>query len=363
MTRRVRILVPSRFPAARRNSDVSYLLNLKIPGYSLTPTSGWLSAIETNARYAGPGLARRAGLEELANSLGRGRRQTRIHVRGSEFRDVVGALSNMYLPRQWPRVPVIFEHDFLASGELPWVEARRAFLRDLDVDSIRKSAALVVRSHASAEAATRALPGYPRDRIKVIPHLMPHIRAEGPRDVDHFLDAEQLRVLFVGHCARVKGLETLATAIMTARQRGAKISLDVYSDFLDGAVSDLPEGTRVFSGQGREQVRQAMLSSHVLALPSSFEAFGMVLAEAAATGCALIYPAFEPQLSFFEGTGWPAPPGDAAALADTLTQWGSDRGGVHAFGLAAQRVWREEFEPGKVTALYQQTFDEVFVAN
>lgn len=361
MSRRVRVLAPGRFPVASRNSDVSYLLGLKVPGYSLTPTSGLLSTLEFNAKYLAPPVARRLRSERMADALSRRHSLTRIHMRGAEFTDVVGAIGNIYLPRRWPDVPVIFEHDFLTCGVPPWSDARAAYLGRLDLTTISKAAAIVVRSEASAAAARDLMPGYPEHRVRVIPHLMPHIRSGTRRPLEFFTQPEELRVLFVGNQARRKGLEVLAKAVSVAQQRGANVRLLAFSNFTDGPIHGLPNSTEVRTGQDRNQVRKAMEESHILVLPSFNEAFGMVLAEGAAAGCALIYPAFEPQLSLFVGTGWPSPPGDVDALAQTLSTWSDDRESVYLSGAAAQRRWHQLFHPDRVARLYAKLFEDTFV--
>lgn len=360
VAKRVKVLVPQKFPIAGRNSDVIYLKNMKLDGYEFEPYTAKISTWETNAKYAAAPIARRLKVPSLAAKFDRSRWTKRVHLPQSEFMGCVGAISNMYLPEILPPVPIIYEHDFLVSAAGSMAGQRGVFLEALDRRTISKMAAIVVRSEASASSARQMLMNYPADRIRVIPHYMPHIALGKPREVSEFTEQKELRILFVGRQANQKGLPCLIEAVERLRAAGRQMSLTVISNFADGPVENVHDQGRVFSVLSRVEVQELMQQAHIVALPSHGEAFGMVLAEAAAVGCALIFPDYEPQVSMFRGAGMPVEPGNTEALVEALRILDADRVGTHEYGSRAQEIWQRDFNPDLILERYQALFKEVY---
>ena len=88
-----------------------------------------------------------------------------------------------------------------------------------------------------------------------------------------------------------------------------------------------------------ERLTEIMRASHVLAVPSSYEGFGIVYLEGMKFGLPAIATTggAAGEIVTHDVNGYLIPPGDAAVLAHHLSELTSDRGLLERFSLAARR--------------------------
>ena len=140
----------------------------------------------------------------------------------------------------------------------------------------------VMQRHLRLDAArVRIIPnGFHGDRFRPTPDGAPFRRRFG------FADDEKL-VLFAGRLASNKGLQHLARAWERVQPQHPRARL-VLAGEDQGWRARLEASTKAplaFTGHLDDATyRSALAAAHVLVLPSEWEAFGIVLAEAAACG-------------------------------------------------------------------------------
>lgn len=133
-------------------------------------------------------------------------------------------------------------------------------------------------------AGKLAVSGVPADRMVVIPNV---VSDPGPRTIE---PASSRTVLFVGRLTEDKGILDLIEAWRLA---GSSLQLDVLGDGpLRQRVEAMAGGTvRIYGSRSPDEVREAMLGSRALILPSRwYEGLPMVLVEAMAAGLAVVVP-------------------------------------------------------------------------
>ena len=107
-----------------------------------------------------------------------------------------------------------------------------------------------------------------------------------------------IKVLFLGRAEKRKGFPEAADAALSLSGGG-----QVQFDFIGQAASDeesrsaldrllgaTAPGIRVHGPQTSEAVERALRQAHVVLMPSRFESFGLVAAEAIAEGCLVVIP-------------------------------------------------------------------------
>lgn len=128
--------------------------------------------------------------------------------------------------------------------------------------------------------------------------------------------------------ARLEGIKRVEDAVRAAQDAATRVpgvTLDVYGDGPARAALEAlvePGGPVRFHGFD-PSARAALASASVLLLTSRSEAFSLVVAEAMAAGCLPIaydVPYGPRELIRHGRTGWLVPPGDVAALTDTLVR-------------------------------------------
>ena len=177
--------------------------------------------------------------------------------------------------------------------------------------------------------------------------------------------AEAPRLVTVGRLAEQKGQSVLIEAAALLRDRGIPFELTIVGDgpmrgAIERQVAESGLGDRVVLAGWRDAagVRQALLESRVMVLPSFAEGLPVVLMEAMALGRPVVatYVAGIPELVRPGLEGWLVPPGSAEALADAMADaLAADSETLAAMGRAgAQRVARRHdpaVEAAKLAAL------------
>lgn len=234
------------------------------------------------------------------------------------------------------------------AGEPP---LKKGLLRVQDVTfgmtAYRVARALVAETEREAELVREFAPA---GRIRVIPpgidlaawsHPEDDVVPTGLVPPDYFL--------FVGRVAPNKGLETFVTALSMLPETSRRPLVVMGRDWgrraaLERLAADLGVASEVrFLGHVPDDrtYRAVIRRARALALPSEWEAYGLVLLEAMAAGVPVIASSVGglPEVLDHGRTGRLVPYGDASALADALRATVADPDGTRRLvGEASRRV-------------------------
>jgi glycosyltransferase involved in cell wall biosynthesis len=183
---------------------------------------------------------------------------------------------------------------------------------------------------------------------------------------------DPLKILFVGNIIPRKGLHTLVAALAALERGGWVLSVagsetsdSAYTKSVKMAIRRTGIGSRVtFCGAVPDDELVPLLArSHVFALPSSYEGFGIVYSEAMSFGL--------PVIASTEGgakkivkhgvNGFLLRPGDTAALTRHISELLTDRARLGSMSLAALRdssrhpTWSET---GRRIRRFLRTFEK-----
>jgi glycosyltransferase involved in cell wall biosynthesis len=246
--------------------------------------------------------------------------------------------------------------------------ARNLLLRDAD--------AFVAMSRRIREELLAA--GLPVEKVALIPHGVDTARFHpAPADERRAararlgLPADACVIAFTGRLLRGKGLEDLLAAF-------ARVAADVPSAHLlivgsgagqalsveeDLRATALREGlaTRVtFSGR-LDDVSEALRAADVFAFPSVYEALGLSLIEAAATGLPAVGARTGGIVDVIEdgASGWLVSPGDALDLAARLRALVGDPAARARLGARAREIAVDRFDEARALVRYRALLGEV----
>jgi glycogen synthase len=235
----------------------------------------------------------------------------------------------------------------------PLTRDRRLMIR-LEEAAIRR-ADLVTGTRAQTSTVAPAL-GLEPDGVRTITYPVARVQPLAPPDNG------SPRVLFAGRLEARKAPDVLLRAVpgLLERVPDARVVL-LGTDTTDGgayterlrrliAELDIAESTEIIERWGREAVEEEMARATVCAIPSPWESFGYVAAEAAVLGRAVVgsrIPALEETIA--DGvTGRLVPPNDPEALGVALADVLSSRDNAHRMGEAAARHVSQQCDPDKI---------------
>jgi glycosyltransferase involved in cell wall biosynthesis len=213
-----------------------------------------------------------------------------VHVFG--FRDVVTTITAAWCRAR--RIPYVFEPLDMIVPQFRNVPVKRAFDRVLGVPVVR--GARLVIANSQRERAQLVTAGVDRERIVVRPNGFPPVHNDRGSILRSTLgiSADVPLVLNVGRLSFKKGLDVLLEAV--ASMPGVQLAI-VGPDDGDGTRSLLERRASMPDLAGRvgllppfddRQPRELYGEADVFVLPSRNESFGMVAAEAAAAGVAIV---------------------------------------------------------------------------
>lgn len=180
-----------------------------------------------------------------------------------------------------------------------------------------------------------------------------------------------LNIVFVGRLVEVKGCEFLIKAFGQLLARVPDASLTIIGDgplraSLEALAKPFNHAIRFLGNITPDKVKEIIDHSRVLCLPSvtigngSFEAFGMVLLEAQASGVPVVTSARGGVESIIEGvTGFSFPERDVDALTERLQQLLTDDALAERMSQAAPRHVQEHFDLKRCTAKIEGYYDEI----
>jgi 1,2-diacylglycerol 3-alpha-glucosyltransferase len=243
----------------------------------------------------------------------------------------------------------------------------------LECTLLRDAEAAVAMSSAIRDEMIAA--GLARERIELIPHGVDTARFRPATAEERLVERRALGLpaggvlaVYTGRLLRGKGLSTLVEAFATAAAavsdlrlalvgsgRGQSLSVD---DELQSQVAAAGLADRVFLPGRVDGVEGWLRAADVFVFPSRFEALGISLVEAAA--CAL--PAVASRTGGIvdvveDGfSGLLIPPGDAAALAESLVALARDPQRRAEMGRRAREVALSRFDEAHALARYRALF-------
>ena len=194
---------------------------------------------------------------------------------------------------------------------------------------------------AASQFTVRSLEdaGVPSERILLLPlgadlaqfQFVPR-SANGP-----------FRILFVGGVGQRKGVKYLLQAFDRLQGRGVELTIAGPPPADMRPLAPYQNRVRLTGRLDQAQIVREMQQAHVLVLPSVFEGFGLVIAEAMATGMPVIASTHSagPDIIREGHDGFVLAPDDVEGLADRLEQLRSDRNRAVEMGIAAASRARE----------------------
>lgn len=177
--------------------------------------------------------------------------------------------------------------------------------------------------------------------------------------------------LFVGRISPEKGIETLLDAMDRLKTKGMRPSINIlgvpsnkkYSRLIERKIrtSGL-EHNIMFRGRvSQEEVASYMEESVALILPSRYDAFGLVLAEALATGTPVIASRVGgiPYVVENGKTGFLFETGDADVLAEKMMLLLQDRDLRRLMGQRGKQEAMQRFHPDVVARKTMEVYEKV----
>lgn len=340
----------------RNNTDLRYIASLT--GLSVTanvavgrPDSRLIDSIETLKtiiRRAGPRLklgplwSSDMMSDPEVTALGRRRHEWDVFY------------TNSAVPpdgRLGPAIRFDYIHD------APDAHASGAFARDAASKKAIARHCRIVQVSTAAQADAFARVGVPAEKLRVVPFFLPHLAPPSGAALEKHRAREPLRIAFVGHQARRKGLDALLTALTDPRLKDVPFEATIVSELIDGPVA-IPASERIthLTSLAREDVMALMARAHVLAVPSRRETFGLVYVEAMAAGAIPIMAAGPQQTDIAAGGCGLALGPDPAAITAALVSLYEEPARRLTFAEAGLAKVALTYAPSVVAAAYEAMF-------
>jgi glycosyltransferase involved in cell wall biosynthesis len=261
----------------------------------------------------------------------------------------LAAVRSLPLVAQLHGVPDIWEH----NGKAPTVDVRWASF--LERQALQRAHVVIGSSEAHVRAH-KEIGWFPKRDVEVIPLA---IDWANWRDVVPVVHSKPV-VLFLGRVARWKAPEILVQAMSIVRQ----VIPDAEALFVGqvGRRQGIPytewitrngwdtTGCRFLGHVPRDQVKDVLSAARVLALPSRFESFGLVAAEAMSAARPVVVTGATgiSELLGKTGGGTVVPPGDPAAFAGALLPFLRSPEQAASVGETGRATVREWLAPERI---------------
>ena len=246
--------------------------------------------------------------------------------------------------------------------------ARNLLLRDAD--------GFVAMSRRIREEMLAA--GVPAEKIAHIPHGVDTARFHPPSAEERRaararfgLSADACVIAYTGRLLRGKGLEDLLAAFAKMAAdvpsahllivgSGAGQALSVEEDLRAAVVREGLALRVTFTGR-LDDVSEALQAADVFAFPSVYEALGLSLIEAAATGLPAVGARTGGIVDVIEdgASGWLVAPGDVADLAARLRALALDAGARARLGARGREIAEARFDEAGALVRYRALLGEV----
>jgi glycosyltransferase involved in cell wall biosynthesis len=230
---------------------------------------------------------------------------------------------------------------------------RRGIDRPLHDGLFRRGAgnrlsAILANSDATAATVRRSLPWFPADRLRILPN--PVAFAPAPAVAP---SGDLFRIGGAGRLVRQKGFDVLLRAL--ALLDGLRFRAEIAGDGKLGPrlrrlAASLRLGTRVTFRGRLEDLASFFADQDVIAVPSRYEGFCYVAAEAALAGLCVVASDVSSlrEVVRHGETGLLLPPDDPVALAAALQDLARDPARRRGLGSRAREEARRRFSPGPI---------------
>lgn len=239
---------------------------------------------------------------------------------------------------------------YVSPTESPREHARIVQRKDAEIalaDHILCTSQLAQESYLEA--------GVPAERLHVAPLGVDAARFKAPTRTEVCKDADEVRFVYVGSAAPLKGLDVLREAAKSVRSEARHFQVTLIG--AAGAVAD--DGFLGLGWLSHDRLAAELPNHDVLVLPSRFDSFGMVVAEAMACGLPVIvtdHVGAKEMVTPGEN-GLIVPAGDATALAGAIAWMIDHRDRIPAMRASA-RAAAERYDWSvyrrRVVELFQQ---------
>ncbi len=228
--------------------------------------------------------------------------------------------------------------------ELPGVAAPEEVTgreREYEEPLLRADLMISVSEHGAKILEDR---GVPAARIRVVPPGFDRLPKDG--GIEPPVHGDTVRALCVAQWIPRKGILDLVRAWALDERPGAALELvgetaadPAYAASVNAAIADAPGASIVVSGPvDNETLGAAYIAADLFVLPSLYEGYGVVFAEALAHGLPVIAYDVGPIPGLVgEEAGLLVPPGDVGALSDALDLLLKDPASRDLMSAAARR--------------------------
>jgi len=252
-------------------------------------------------------------------------------------------------------MPYVFSPHYHGKGHTPVRDMFFQLYKRVGVIGLRGAEAITCASVHERRKLLEDFPELDRKAVVISPGIAPRKVVERPREPDS--------LLYVGRLMGYKGLDHTLEAMKVLRDRNRRVRLRVVGTGpaekgLRKLVSELDMEDQVsFLGElGEEALADEYARASCLVLLSSAEAYGLVVAEALASGTPCIVANSAALTEFISepgcvGVGWPPKPEEVAeAIAHVL-----DEGASLKVGPFSQKI---SFWP-EVASRYLELYEHV----
>jgi glycosyltransferase involved in cell wall biosynthesis len=224
-------------------------------------------------------------------------REAEERVRGAPARVILscGKMNLTFLKTDLPMiffddasVPAISRTHPGHTNFLPSIKRRLLFM---EKTSLERCLYACYASHWAADAALETYGRHLEKKIKVVPF---GANMEVPRkapDIERLIEKRMrdgcFRLLFVGRCWETKGGPIALEAAAELHRRGLPVRLDVVGCTPPGPLPDFARAHGFVSkktAEGKAFLDELYEQSHLLIVPTRFEAYGLVYVEASSWG-------------------------------------------------------------------------------
>lgn len=219
------------------------------------------------------------------------------------------------------------------------------------------SDAIVCTSNGEYDSAMDI--GIDQRRLALIMNGIPPLGQGSTGEID-WVD-QRLRLLFVGRFDRQKGIDLFVDAMRQLQD--VAFARVIGAPVVDGEeISDLPDNVRLEGWQSRERLLAYYHAADLLVMPSRWEGFGLVAAEAMRSGLPVLGTRIGGLSDIVEHgvTGWLVEPGSAQAIVDAVASL--DRDDLPRMGEAARLRFQRMFSSGRMFAdmhgLYERLVED-----
>ena len=282
-----------------------------------------------------------------------------VHVLG--FRDPVGTTAALAARRH--SVPMIFEPVGMLEPRVRSATLKRTF--DISVGHLVVAGASLVVAASAVEAADLATAGIERGRVRVRPNgvdfarLLP-LPARGPLRSRLGIPLDAPLVVTLARIGAIKGLVDMAHAVDGIP--GVHWLLAGPNE-RDGtltrtrAVSPRERTTICVDGLWSEDARAALAEADLLCVPSAYESFGTVAAEAAGCGVPVVITDRCGAKGVLGDVAHLVPAGDPTALRVVIAQILTDLPAARAAAESAAAAIREALSWGRLATVQTEIYD------